>query len=216
MANMIMTAKDLIGKRFGNLTVLEVIKKTKTTARRCVCLCDCGSKSTPNFNHIKSGHTKSCGCLSIETAKKIFLKHGMSKTKSYQAWSGMHERCRNKKYKSWHRYDGRGIKICKRWYKFENFLKDMGHPSTKSHSLDRISNDGDYEPSNCRWATWQEQNSNKSTNRVIEFNGTKKTLKQWANQTGLGRVTLSCRLDRYKWSIEKALTTPARKKLYGL
>jgi len=113
-------------------------------------------------------------------------------------------RCHTKSTSHYHRYGGRGIKVCKRWLKFENFLEDMGHP-TKEQTIDRIDNNGDYSPKNCRWATRFEQSYNRSTNVRIEFNGSTKTLTEWAQDIGVTSTTLDKRIK--KWGIAHALST---------
>lgn len=132
--------------------------------------------------------------------------HGMSATLIHRAWSGMLTRCTNKNTGSYHRYGGRGIKVCKRWLKFENFLADMGEKPT-GLSLDRIDNNKGYYPSNCRWATTKEQNNNRRSNVYITFQGRTMTAAQWAAEKGMSRTTLWWRLNYYKWSVEKALNT---------
>jgi len=106
-------------------------------------------------------------------------------------------------------YGGRGIKVCERWKSFDNFVADMGiRPD--GYSIDRINNDGDYEPSNCRWATTAQQLNNRRNNRVLELNGERKTIAEWSEQLGVRWDTIRCRVDRYGWTIEKALTTPVK------
>lgn len=151
---------DLSGQRFGRLTAVE------PTERRCGesivwrCLCECGNEIFVRATSLRAGHTQSCGCLSRDLTKKRFLTHGMTYTREYNTWKSMHARCKNPKRPGFADYGGRGIKVCERWNKFENFLEDMGlRPEGKT--LDRWpDNDGDYELDNCRWATQAEQNSN--------------------------------------------------------
>ena len=125
------------------------------------CGCDCGSIKIIKEYNIKNNRTKSCGCYRKEMPHDNFKTHGMTRTPEHIAWCSMNQRCRDANCSSYKYYGGRGIKICARWNKFENFFKDMGkRPSTK-HSLDRIINSGDYKPSNCRWATDSQQAYNK-------------------------------------------------------
>lgn len=138
-------------------------------------------------------------------------KHGFTtgetRPRVYIIWKGMRARCRDEYY-TW--YVGRGIKICDRWMEsFENFLKDMGHPPTDSHTLDRIDNNGNYELSNCRWATAKEQANNRTSSRYLEHNGTRLTVAQWADKVGLQMKTLHARLQS-GWGVHDALTTPVR------
>lgn len=122
------------------------------------------------------------------------IKHGMSKSKSYYRHATMMSRCYNKKYKTFHNYGGRGIKVCKRWHDFVNFLKDVGEPPFASATLDRIDNNGDYCPENCRWATYRQQANNKRSNRIIEYNGEFFTLAELSRKLNLSMPTLWMRL----------------------
>lgn len=127
----------------------------------------------------------------------------------YRAWSCMRTRCNNPKFVDWNLYGGRGIKCCDRWDSFVQFFADMGPKPSPGHSLDRKDSDGNYEPSNCRWATAKEQANNwKRRNRRIEFMGQTLSLPDWANRMGISRESLRDRL-KSGWPVEKALTTPA-------
>lgn len=132
-------------------------------------------------------------------------RHGASHTTEYSVWLGMRKRCHYSKHPHYARYGGRGIKVCARWSVFENFFSDMGPRPSTSHTLDRINNDGNYEPSNCRWATAIEQRNNISTNRYISHNGERLTTAQWAHRVGIPPRTLRARLRR-GWSIAEALS----------
>lgn len=135
-----------------------------------------------------------------------------SKLPEYMAWVLMKKRCYNKKFNRYHRYGGRGISVASEWLNdFDRFLSDMGPRPTPEHSLDRIDNDGNYEPSNCRWATDKDQNRNTSASRIIEFNGERKSLAEWAERYGLKQRTLLSRLDRGKEPVSALLFRTARK-----
>lgn len=137
--------------------------------------------------------------------------HGLKKTPEYNSWVAMKGRCYNNNDSHYHRYGGRGIKVCDRWLNsFINFLDDMGNKPTTKHSLDRIDNDGDYSPDNCRWVTNIEQGNNKSDTVFVEYNGIKKTIRQWSDFTGISYKTLRQRLFIYNWPVGKALTTNVR------
>lgn len=137
-------------------------------------------------------------------------RRGKNRSAEYRAWSAMIQRCTNKKGKHHHYYIDKGIIVCKRWREsFESFLSDIGTRPSPKHSLDRINNDGNYEPSNCRWATRQEQMLNCRRNRRLQLGGVSMTISQWAIFTGLSFDAIRHRLKR-GWTVEKTLTTPTR------
>ena len=146
---------DLTGKRFHMLKVIKYIGNSKFK-----CQCDCGKITTPASVSLRKGLTKSCGCLSHKSLGIRNRKHGYSGTPTYQSWANMVRRCTDKNAKDYRYYGGRGIKVCIRWLKFENFLKDMGE-KPEGMTIERVHNDRDYKPSNCKWATMSEQNRNK-------------------------------------------------------
>jgi hypothetical protein len=128
---------------------------------------------------------------------------------TYTSWALMKDRCVNKNYRRSDRYMGRGITVCKRWQGFENFLADMGE-RPPGLTLDRIDNDKGYFPGNCRWATWTQQQRNKSNNRLLTFRGKTKTASEWAEQYGMTMSRLCRRIGRDGWPLEKALLTPLK------
>jgi len=138
------------------------------------------------------------------------IKHGKNKTPEHRIWVGIRSRCRDINCRDYKYYGGRGIKVCKRWDEFINFLKDMGIRPTANHSIDRINNDGDYCPENCRWATISEQRNNRRTNTRILFLGETKTLSQWAKEFKISRKTISYRIKR-NWSIAESILMPIMK-----
>ena len=138
--------------------------------------------------------------------------HGMSRTPEYKAWDGMKQRCFNPNHKSYSDYGGRGITVCDRWQNsFETFLADMGVKPTSKHSLDRINNDGDYSPDNCRWATKAEQQNNRTNNHLITINNETWTMAQWEKKMGYEENVIRQRL-KYGWSEYRAVMTPVRYK----
>lgn len=173
-------------------------------------LCFCGKEFESKVDNINNGHTKSCGCKKHQQA--INWKHGLTGTKEHTIWSLLQGRCYNTLNKNYKRYGGRGIKVCDQWRGesgFLTFLKDMG-PCPFEYSIDRIDNNGNYEPANCRWATSKTQQNNRSNNHIIEYLGQKKTLSQWAEEYRLTADQVIMRLG-LKWPIEKILNTPIRK-----
>lgn len=174
--------QDLTGKRFGRVLVISRAENGKHGAIRWLCLCDCGKYNTSFASGLKQGIVNSCGCLHKEVLKKIGEKrrtHGLSKSKESYAWQHMRARCYSKKNPQYKNYGARGITVCERWFSFENFLSDMGFAPSKDHSVERIDVNGNYEPGNCKWATWKEQQRNRTNNHLIEFNGETKTLAEW-------------------------------------
>jgi hypothetical protein len=156
-------------------------------------------------------------CCSRSCAAKVrdpgSITHGHSRggklTKEFTAWRQMRRRCNSKEDKSYVRYGGRGVKVCKRWDSFEDFLSDVGYAPSNKHSLGRIDNDGDYEPANVEWQLPETQANNKSTSRAITAFGKTQTLQQWANEYDIDRSCLSTRLDCYRWTPEEAISTPS-------
>lgn len=199
-------APDLIGKRFHRLTVIQ---RLPTKRRRAYwrCRCDCGAFTDVPTDALRSGNTKSCGCLKSERTSQRNTTHGMSNTRVYRVWCHMLGRCQNLTDQDYADYGGRGIEVCDRWKSFENFYADMGDPPP-GRTLNRIDNEGHYDPDNCEWSTSTEQARNKRNNRIITWNGRTQTLPAWAEETGIPYHTLKARLFVLKWPVEEALTTP--------
>lgn len=161
--------EDLVGKRYGQLTVVEKVKDRRSA---WLCKCDCGNTIVLTTYYITKTRRKSCGCLNIQNRKSIGQRsktHGSTNSKLYAIWCGMKDRCHNPKYKFYSRYGGRGIKICEEWDNsfsvFQKWAYDNGYDPTlsgKEQSIDRINTDGDYCPDNCKWSTQKEQVRNRS------------------------------------------------------
>ena len=175
-------AENLIGQRFGRLVIISRnYSKSKVLWN---CLCDCGNTSISWSTSLKSGDTKSCGCYQKERTSEVSTTHGNTKnakdTTEYKSWCGMKYRCSNSKATKYKNYKEKGITVCDRWLNsFENFLEDMGKAPTPKHTLDRINPNGNYEPSNCRWATQLQQQGNRTNNRWLEYDGKRMILSDW-------------------------------------
>jgi hypothetical protein len=154
---------QLLGLRFGRLLVISREKTHRNGSYYWLCACDCGKQKTINGSSLKDGSTKSCGCFRDENAGTYNIRHGQYRSLTHSTWRSMRNRCLNPKNPSYKWYGARGITVCERWAKFENFLADMGErPLGPTYfSLDRINNNGNYEPGNCRWATDLQQRANR-------------------------------------------------------
>ena len=212
------TIKDLTGMTFGRLKVLkrlpDRILKSNKKVTLWLCLCDCGNTKEVQGSNLKSGKTKSCGCLQKEKVVQFNLKHSNAKrngsTRLYRIWCGIKTRCTNKNHKDYKCYGGRGITLCQEWLEFlpfKQWSEENGY--NNKLSIDRINNNGNYEPSNCRWIPHKEQMYNTRQNHYISFNNKTLTLHEWSLLTGIKETTILNRIRR-GWSIERALTTPTR------
>ena len=210
-------AEDLTGRRFGRLVALgplERVPKAKFAQLLWLCQCDCGKQSRVYARALKSGDSRSCGCLNLDRIRERNTTHGASYTHEaeFWVWSAAKGRCHNPKNKAYSNYGGRGIEMCQRWRDdFGAFLADVGPRPSPELTLERVDNDGNYEPSNCVWGTRREQGNNKRNNLMIDAFGRRQTLAQWAREFGLLAHTLQARIARHGWDAERALTTPATK-----
>ena len=199
---------DITGERYGRLTVLVISPhRTSEGKARWVCLCDCGAETTVDARNLRSGSSKSCGCHRSERMEDLNARHLLSRTPEHDAWRHMRYRCFNPNAENFSDYGGRGITVCQQWESFERFYADMGPRPSPRHSLDRIDNDGDYTPDNCRWATPQQQNRNKRNNTRLSHHGRTLTLSGWSKELSISVNTLSERLSK-GWSASQTLTTP--------
>jgi len=196
---------EMVGKVFNRLTVTSFFGNDNMGEKRYNCTCECGNRTVSTGYRIRTGVTKSCGCLNIDVAREKSTTHGESNTIEYNAYMRMHFRCYNEKSKDYPRYGGRGIVVCKEWHDVETFIKDMGRRPSKLHSLDRINNNKSYSKGNCKWSTAKEQANNRNTNKKITFNGETLGITEWSRKLGKPRKTLSNRLAR-GLSVEEAFT----------
>ena len=202
---------DITNQKFNMLTVLE---KSGHKNNRIIwkCQCDCGKIIYENAIYLKNGRRKSCGCLNRQRLIQIATKHNLSKTRVYKCWIAIKKRCFNSNCDIYPLYGGRGITMCDEWkndfLSFYNWSMQNGYKDTLT--IDRIDNNGNYEPSNCRWTNWITQNNNRRNNHLITYNDKTLSLSQWAKEYDINLSTFTNRIRR-GWSIEKALTTPPRK-----
>lgn len=215
--------KDLNGLQFGRWKVIGFDKMNGRYAH-WVCQCECGTIKSIRGSHLLEGTTTSCGCYQKELCADRMrekAKHNQSNTKLYNAYIYMKERCYYKKGKNYKNYGGRGIKVCDEWLGENGFLnfykwaiengykKETLDNGVNKWTLDRIDVNGNYEPSNCRWATAKEQANNTRRNRIIEHNGKRQNITQWSTELSISRSSLMWRLNN-GWSIDKAFSTPVR------
>lgn len=203
------TFVNYYGRELQGFEVIRLADVQLGGHKTWVCVCNCGKEFLASSSNLPNG-IHSCGCLRL----KSITKHGQSgpaMTREYRTWAAMKARCENPHHDSFNRYGGRGITVCERWRdSFESFLEDMGRCPPKM-TIDRKDNNGNYEPNNCRWATRREQARNTSKTKLIRFNGITMPLIAWAESLGMNPVTLHSRIDTYRWTIARALTTPVRK-----
>lgn len=186
--------KPMAGQRFGRLVVIRERKRPASgdRAARWLCLCDCGKTYTVRGVSLRSGHTKSCGCIKRTHGESHGAK---ARSPEYRSWESMKRRCLNQRDTKYPRYGARGILICAQWLdNYAAFLEDMGRKPSPRHTLDRIENDGNYEPGNCRWATPGEQSRNSSRSWRVRLNGRVLTKRGLAAALGISRTTIDNRL----------------------
>lgn len=203
--------KELAGQKFGRLRVLSLkgfLAYKDSRQAVWICICDCKNRKLVRSSKLLSGGTKSCGCLRREAVAAKNTTHGGSYSKTFICWQAMLRRCSNPNIPEWPRYGGRGITVCERWKKFENFREDMGERPSLNHSLDRFpDNDGNYDKSNCRWATYSQQNRNRRSNHNLTIGDRTMTITEWSEHSGVSKNTITGRLN-LGWCIEKAVFHP--------
>lgn len=205
---------DLTGLRFGLLTVIDLDTSANKGHRKWNCICDCGNHSSVFATNLNRGATTSCGCLSSRHGatklKEINTKHGMSNSKLYHVYYGVLYRCTKENSKAFKHYGGRGISICDEWKNsFESFNQwAITNGYEEGLTIERIDNNGNYEPTNCKWIPQSEQVNNRRTNIYATINGETKTLKEWSRISGISYTTLRSRKMRYKWDDADLLSKP--------
>lgn len=205
-------AKDITGVRFGRLVAMRYAGQSRFRAAMWECQCDCGKQATVSGNALRSGNTRSCGCLAVD----VFVAGIKDRSRcdgadlpEYHIWHNMVRRCTCPKSKDYHRYGGRGIRVCERWLdSCRLFVEDVGTRPSLQHQIDRYpNNDGNYELGNVRWALPRQNCQNRRDNVLLEWNGRTLCVTEWARETGINCRTIMERLRR-GWTTEKALSTP--------
>ena len=214
---------DLKGREINGLKIIERNGSSESGDAMWDYRCHCGEIKTAAASSLKNGGTRSCGCMKNRFISKANSTHGRSLTALYSIWKTMRYRCQNPNNPKYERYGKRGIKVCDEWQDYPTFLKwSIKNGYEEGLTIDRIDNDGNYEPDNCRWVNNYIQQKNRSNNKWISFSGYNYILSDWSRMTGLNHKTISHRLNN-GWSVEKALTkrtkgvkTPTSKELIRL
>lgn len=206
---------SLVGQRFGRLVVIDIAGRVNGVLWNC--LCDCGNRPVCRTGHLRAGNIVSCGCARLEAARDRAKQgrprrtHGLSHTRLAFAYDNMMKRCYRPQSRSYGDYGARGIRVCDEWRadRAAFFSWALANGYAPDLQIERIDNDGNYEPGNCRWATAVEQANNTRKNRFLEFAGRRMTTAQWAREIGVAPQVLQHRLSR-GWSIERVLTQSLR------
>lgn len=215
-------AKQIVkpGEKFGRLTVLGRSFRTASASgsshyQTVVCECDCGAVGLFMSGNLVRRNSTSCGCFHKEIASTSNRTHGVSKTSLHNVWNTMKARCGNPNNRSYSWYGGRGIRVCDEWREsFDAFrLWSLANGYRVGLTIDRIDNNGNYEPSNCRWSTTREQSANRSDNRLVTIFGETKTMTEWSldERCVATRASFCQRIQVLGWTAERALITPTRK-----
>ena len=200
--------KDITGMKFGRLTVLRLSHKDNRHECHWLCKCDCGNEKTVSGNKLRSGNTKSCGCMQKEFLDgRLRRKHGLTNTKLYATWENMKHRCNDPNNWMYPNYGGRGIKVCEEWLDSSTFFEwALSHGYEEGLSIERINVNGNYEPSNCKWVPIEEQYLNRTDSHFVTAFGKTQTISEWAKESGLKYDTIERRLNQYGWDAERAVT----------
>ena len=203
--------QNIVGLKFGRWTVLEKAEQTIPVAwgkmQVFLCRCDCGVERLVGKVYLLRGQSLSCGCLRLDAHPRR-IKHGgcvNGRSREYLVWVRMISRCTNQNDRSYPDYGGRGIKVCDQWLAFSTFLNDMGDRPTDKHTIERCNNNGNYEPSNCRWAVRAEQNRNKRDTVFFTHEGETLCMSDWARRLGVPIARMRTRYCTNKWTIRQSL-----------
>ena len=209
--------RDIAGLRFNNLTAVRFDhrdERVKGGQHYWLFRCDCGNEVVLRKNSVTSNNTTCCADCARKRKALVNTKHGGVGTRLYREWAGIIQRCINPKDTSWERYGAKGVTVCDEWLSFPAFREwAYANGYDDSLTIDRINPNGNYEPSNCRWASVREQANNKQGTLWVEYGGERMQLSYWADRLGIPYHTLYDRLHRYGWSVERAFTEPVRRAL---
>jgi hypothetical protein len=210
--------RDLTGSQFGRWCVLgpgRIRMRTCGPLAYWLCQCECGTRREVGVRSLRDGSSASCGCLRLERARAVMVRHARTGTREHRIWLAMKQRCLNPRHAAYPFYGGRGIQICPVWQTdFTAFLRDMGE-CPPGMSLDRINNDGNYEPGNCRWVTRHEQMRNTRRNLWVTIGDRTQCVEDWAREVGLDPETLRHRFHQ-GWSPEAIVYTPGRQEAHAI
>lgn len=202
---------NMEGKTYGRLTVLQRVG-SKNNRAMWECVCECGKHIITSGHALRRGNTKSCSCLQKDKASMRLKTHGMSSTNLYTTWANIRKRCEDPSSQDYRYYGSRGISVCKEWHDSEVFISwALASGYKQGLTIDRINNNGNYCPENCRWVDRKTQSRNSRKNYLITFRGETHCISEWSEITNIDQNTIRCRIRRYGWDIERALTTPTRK-----
>lgn len=196
---------DMVGRKYGRLTVVSFSHRTDKRRTIWSCICDCGGNSLSDGANLRNGNTQSCGCYRRDKTIDAHISHGLTGTRTHNVWWAMIQRCSNKNGVYFCDYGGRGISVCERWHKFENFLSDMGE-APPSLTIDRIDNDGNYEPGNCRWATRKQQVRNRRKSKRVTVFGKDMLFVEACELYGIEYKRAFARITKLGWSPERTFT----------
>ena len=198
-----------IGWRSGRLVVIkEAEREARSKRRQVLCKCDCGNQKVIRWSRVKGRITKSCGCIPRENLIAYNFVHGEAGKPLYRVHRNMMLRCYDETSEGYHRYGGRGITVCNEWKDIKTFVKWAKASGYRNNlTIERIDNDGDYEPNNCRWATLTEQANNRRTNRLEKYRGDTRTVAEWSRILNIESDLLYSRLSK-GWSFKRAVETP--------
>ena len=208
--------KRLENQTFGRLTVLDEVGRTKSGGATWRCICTCGREVVVTSDALRSGKTRSCGCIKQE--QRLSQKtHGETHSPIHNLWSGMRNRCNNPNNRKYERYGARGIRVCDEWDSSYEAFRDwcLANGYRRGLTIERLDVDGDYSPENCIFATQKVQQNNRSNNHRITYNGATRTMSEWADLLGMSYKMLEHRLNR-GWTVDEAFTIPKGGKRYAM